>query len=244
LTSLVDAHVHLYEFNRKEIEDFISSNMLLVAVAEDYDSSIRNLELRDEFPENVRACVGLHPWNVKQEADALRQLEQINGLLKEADCVGEVGLDLKFTPTTFNLQKQVFQAILDMAVSHSLPLNLHAAGAWSQVFEMLVQRGAKKAIFHWYTGPISLLQEITEKGFYISINASASIQEKSKNIARNTPLHLLLTESDGPYAYRGLNLSPLLIPELVKLISNLKRIEEGKLTQEIHKNITTLFQKH
>lgn len=241
MTSYVDAHVHLYEFKTENVERFLEKGILLVAVAEDYNSSIRNLELRDTYPGKIKACIGLHPWNIKEEYTARNQLELLDGLSKEADCIGEVGLDLKFVPSTFKLQHKIFNELLGMALKYNLPLNLHAAGAWHEVFLSISSYGIRKALFHWYTGPLDLLKEIIGKGYLVSINAAISIQEKSRRVLEKTPLNAILTESDGPYKYRGLNLAPDLIPNLVSIISQVKCTTEEKIKDAVYTNLLNLL---
>jgi len=237
----LDAHVHLYEFQVEDVERFISSGIRLIAVSEDYASSLKVLELRDSYPENVLACVGLHPWNLKEEGAATREVDLIEALIPDADCVGEVGLDLKFVADTFPLQRKIFERFVELARAHNKPMNIHSAGAWRETLDLLRQHGVKSAVFHWYTGPLDLLQEILSSGYMISVNASLRIQPKAKQVASAVPVSSMLTESDGPYNYRGLTLTPLLIPELIAEIAALKGIPEDTLRKEVLGNAKKLF---
>ncbi len=242
-TPYIDAHVHLHEFREEEIERFLSLRMLLVAVAEDYNSSIKTLEIRDLHPEAVKACVGIHPWNIKDEEALRREIEAIEELIPEADCIGEVGLDLKFTASTYPLQEKAFQAFLEFSRRYEKPLNIHSAGAWRETLQLLRAWNVKRAIFHWYTGPLDLLREITSSGFLISINASLKIQQKARQVVLAAPLQSILTESDGPYNYRGLNLNPLLIPELAAEIASLKNIPEDRLRRIVFENFKAFWER-
>ncbi|QOJ78420.1 TatD family hydrolase [Infirmifilum lucidum] len=239
----VDAHLHLHEFKEEEIERFLSSRVLLIAVAEDYNSSIRTLEIRDSHPEGIKACVGIHPWNIKDEEALRREIEAIEELIPEADCIGEVGLDLKFTADTYPLQEKAFQAFLEFSRRYEKPLNIHSAGAWRETLQLLRAWSVKRAIFHWYTGPLDLLREIISSGLLVSINASLKVQRKARQVVLATPLQSMLTESDGPYNYRGLNLNPLLIPELVAEIAGLKNVTEGQLRRVIFENFKALWER-
>lgn len=233
----VDAHVHLYEFKPEELESLMNNNIIMVTVAEDYESSLKNIELKDTYPSNVKACIGLHPWKIKEDAEIKRQVDLLWDLAREADCIGEVGLDKKFVPSTFHIQQQVFREILDIALKARLPLNIHAAGAWRETFEIVAAGKIEKALFHWYTGPLDILVKIFEKGYMVSVNAAARIQEKSRRIAALIPFHLLLTESDGPYNYRGMNLSPQLIPELTNLLASIRGVSEDYIIENVYNNL-------
>lgn len=102
---LYDAHTHLHEFLDSRIAEFVKE-IVVAAVSDDYPSSRRTIDLSGNY-ENIVPCVGIHPWNVdKVGLDELRQVEK---LLPEAKCIGEVGLDRRFVPQTFNRQVEFFQ---------------------------------------------------------------------------------------------------------------------------------------
>lgn len=239
--TVVDVHVHLAEFTREKIEEFVSRGYILVGVAEDYETSLKVLELRDSYPENVKACVGIHPWSLRNLENYTRELELVSQLLPDADCVGEVGLDKKFVPETFHQQLEVFRELAGRAVERGVPLNVHSAGAWREVLDVLGELGAKKVVLHWWTGPLNLLLELSRRGYFVSVNAALKVQEKSRVIAREVSLDALLTESDGPYEYRGLSLSPSLIPEALQIIAQIKGLAVDELERAIYRNFTRIF---
>lgn len=238
---LVDAHVHLHEFTSGEVEEFIELGVVMVAVSDDHDSSLRTLELRDLFPEFVKACVGIHPWKIPREGLPTSLLDSLLDLVKEADCVGEVGVDLKFVPETFEAQRKVFKVLAGEAARLGKPVNVHAAGAWREALAVLEELNAPKAVVHWYTGPDELLQLLLKRGYFVSINPAMRIQRKHRNIASRVDLSMVLTESDGPYEYRGLRLSPKLLPELVEEIANLRGVAPASIASAVEENFYRLF---
>lgn len=236
--------MHLHEFERKDVEEFVSSGMVLVAVSDDYESSLKTLELRDSYPESVVACVGIHPWQIPEEGIPVEVLEATVDLVREADCVGEVGLDLKFVPQTFNAQVRVLCRLAEEAVRLGKTLNVHAAGAWREVLDMLLKLGGASAIFHWYTGPEELLPLLREKGFFVTVNPALKIQKRLREIAVKLPEDLLLLESDGPYDYRGLKLSPRAIPDLIEELARLRGTPPDALLATVWKNFTRAFPRY
>jgi TatD DNase family protein len=64
---------------------------------------------------------------------------------------------------------------------------------------MLLDKNVKNAIFHWYSGSISVLQNIIELGYYFSINSAMVHSENGKKIISKIPKKLILTETDFPY---------------------------------------------
>jgi TatD DNase family protein len=236
----VDAHIHAIDFGKDEIEQFLEKNTILLAVSEDIETSRKTLTLSEEYS-NIIPCVGIHPWNAVKTSE--KDIMELRNLLSTMDspCLGEVGLDKKFTPETFESQKRLFYRIVDMAMEEKALMNLHTAGAWREVFEILNREGVGKSIFHWYTGPLDLIEKLVENGYMISVNAAAIIQKKSAKVIEKTPLTAMLTESDGPYNYHGLRLTPLLLPQLIGLIARVKKEERRRITQRIHENLEKIL---
>ena len=54
-------------------------------------------------------------------------------------------------------------------------------------------------IFHWYTGPIGLIEDIVNAGYYFSINEAMTKTISGKKIIDKIPQNRILTETDLPY---------------------------------------------
>ena len=234
MNPLVDAHCHLYEFDSRDIEEF--KNTLVIAVSDDAKSSHETIELAEEHS-NIIPAVGLHPWSLK-EVNPRRELREIREIIEKYDVkvLGEIGLDKKFVPETFNMQRMVFRELLGLAREYGLRVNLHAAGAWREVFNEVLSYDLDSVIFHWYTGPLNLLDEIIAQGYYISINPAVKIQEKHRRILEYVKLDYVLTESDGPYDYRGLKLTPKIIQDLLNIISTVKKVSVEDVKWKVYEN--------
>lgn len=237
---LIDAHTHAYEYSGEELRAIEKENIRIISVSEDLESSLTNISLGEEHLW-IKPCVGIHPWNVsKISVSVLKELEKIVSK-NELACIGEIGLDTKFVPQTIDRQRDFFIAQLRIGKDYGLPFNLHAAGTWTEVFDLLLKMDIEKAVFHWYTGPIDLLNQMKHYGFYISINPSIKIQEKHQRIAEAASLDIILVESDGPYSYRGLKLNSLMIKETITFLSKIKNIEESYLLEKIYLNTSKAF---
>jgi len=209
-----------------------------MAVSDDPKSSKRTLEIARKC-KNVLAGVGIHPWEVGKASDD--DLRAALSLVREAHFIGEVGLDKLFVPKTFSKQVKFFEEFVERAVRYGKILSIHAAGAWSDVLEVLRSAGVKLAVIHWFTGPLHLLKVIEDSGYFIGVNPAIKIQEKSRKVVKAAPLSVLLTESDGPYRYRGMELGPELIPETVRVIAELKSVSPGVIYGAIRSNVEDLL---
>lgn len=219
---LVDSHCHVYSFRVDEMENF--KDILIVGVAEDYESSIKNLELSTVFP-NILPFAGFHPWNLlgKEGSDIKgREADMIIEVVERFRGIGEVGLSKKYSRESSGEQVQIFRLFCEIASEKNLPMNIHALDTWRECFDIVTSYSVKRVLFHWYTGPLNLLKEIASQGYYISINPAVIIQPKHAEVLKKAELDMVLTESDGPYIYHGKNLSPLNIHELIDYISKVK----------------------
>jgi len=228
---LVDSHCHVYGFRIDELESF--KDILIVGVAEDYESSIKNLEISKVFP-NIYAFVGAHPWNLQDIGD--EEVKKILEIAGESSGIGEVGLDKRYSKKTVEEQIKVFKSFCEVASEKNLPMNIHALDAWRECFNIVTIYNVKNALFHWYTGPIDLLEEIASQGYYISINPAVIIQPKHRSILEKAEVDILITESDGPYLYHGMSLSPLKIRELLETIAKVKDLPLEYLERVIEEN--------
>jgi TatD DNase family protein len=233
----VDVHSHAHELSSDELTKiFKQIDIVVVGVSDDYESSLKTLELSTRYKSLV-PCVGVHPWTVNELGGerALKEARRVIELALEKGlkCFGEIGLDTKFVPESIEAQREVFTLFLEAARDNGILLNLHTAGTWREVFELLIRYDIGYANFHWYTGPVDLVKEIAANGYTISINPAVRIQQKHRNIVAVAPLEAMLTESDAPYKYRGMELSPLLVPLVVETIADIKGVDKEYVKKTI-----------
>ena len=240
---IYDMHCHCSEFPGSELEAILDSipGLVVVAVSEDLESLAETVELARRHPGRVVACAGFHPWIIGE-----KPLSQLDEVLRWAyrlglGCLGEVGLDRKFVPHTWELQVRVFERVLRAARELDAMVNIHAPDAWADALSMLLDHGVERAMFHWYTGPQTLIHAIGEAGYKISINPALRIQKKHQNIARATPLDYMVTESDGPYNYRGLRLNPAMIPQTIEEIARYHNTTPDRVAEAVALNARRLL---
>jgi TatD DNase family protein len=232
----IDSHCHLYKFNEIEIKRIIrNKDIIILSVSEDLESSLKNLVL-SQLNENVIPAIGIHPWNIENVNENTFKI--VEDIIKDnkIKILGEIGLDKKFKPETFEKQKEIFEKFLNLAKEYDLNLNLHTPDASNEVFDLLIKYDIKKAYFHWYSGDEKLLEEIINKGYFIGINVATIINEKYKKYIEITNIKNIITESDGPYNYKGIILHPDMLKDLYKLISNIRKINLEELSNIIQNN--------
>ena len=208
--NLIDTHCHL-----GMVEDLDAALVAakecgvtgIIAVGEDFDSNQKILEIvKKEHPIKIYPALGLHPGKVSQEnlEQTLAQIEQNAGGII---AIAETGLDFWINPARKDpqqqkLQVESFKAQIHIAIKHNLALSIHSRGAWKEAFDICKQEGAKKCIFHWYTGSIDVLSEIIETGYCISVTPALEYSPQLIEAAKNCPLDRILLETDAPVTYK------------------------------------------
>lgn len=239
MTVLIDMHAHLHEYSDSEIESMLEADgrLVIVAVSDDLRSAWRTIELWERYPDRIVPCIGFHPWNVKEgkvwEAwEVLRLAERFG-----PPCIGEVGLDKRFVDEyTWRVQNAVFDSFLNLAEETAAMVNVHSPSAWKHVAWRLSSLEDARIMYHWYTGPVTLARAIEGYKTFFSINSALRIQEKSVKVATALPLDYIVVESDGPYEYRGLKLSPLMIPGTLKLLAEIKGLPLDDVVDAVARN--------
>ncbi|MEM0490605.1 MAG: TatD family hydrolase [Ignisphaera sp.] len=239
---IIDAHCHIHEFPDEEIKDIEKLVTHLIAVSDDYRSSIRTLDLAKRY-RWIIPSVGLHPWSV--DANSIDEAKKISDLVREKGneirILGEVGLDKRFKQDTYHHQLKVFEIFIELAKEMNMILNIHAAGAWREMLNMLTKNDISMAIIHWYTGPLELIKEINDRGYLITVNPAITIQQKQKDVVVQAPIDMILVESDAPYEYKGLELHPKQIPNVIKYIAMIKKISEEEVYEAVSRNTHNLL---
>ncbi|KYG83936.1 deoxyribonuclease [Roseivirga seohaensis] len=145
----------------------------------------------------IRLALGMHPLHADQHQ---HEFDGFLRLLQYTSYIGEVGLDFSYEGIrTKDIQIASFKRILNSISGERKILSIHSRKAESQVYELLIDHNIQSAIFHWYSGPLKLIDKISESGFYFSINPAMIKSRNGQKIVERIPLENVLTETDGPF---------------------------------------------
>jgi len=248
---LIDTHAHLDEI--EDIEQVLADAgeaglAAVVAVGSDLESNRKVLELAARHEKFVNPALGWHPWFIK-EADIEANLGFIKAYIHEAVAIGEVGLDYHKRVRAVadkELQKRVLGEILQIAKTHDKPASIHSRYAWRDAYDAVVNAGLEKAVFHWYTGTSSVLRDIIENGYYISVTPAVEYHEEHRRAVKEAPLERMLLETDCPVVYqRGteneFTSSPADVLRSLREAAVLKGVSEEELAEITTQNAVRLF---
>ena len=240
---LIDAHAHLdhYDEPREALARIEQQRILTLANSMDPASYEWNLALA-EGCRFVLPSFGVHPRRAAEHADHLKELRP---LVELSPLLGELGLDFHWVKDrdTYPNQIRVFEFLVSAAAEQNKIVNLHTKGAERRIFDTLRSFGVKKAIVHWYSGPLDVLDEMIAEGYLFTIGVEVLYSEKIREVARAVPARQLLSETDNPGGHRWLAgevAPPDIIADVVAAVARLKGLPPEKMEALIQANFLRL----
>jgi len=215
---LVDTHTHIYlnqfDEDREEMMQRAISNGVEKFYLPNIDSTsiTEMLKLEKQHPERCFAMMGLHPCSVKED-NYLKELEIVkNWLDKRMFCaIGEIGIDLHWDTSTFEIQKEAFHTQIKWAKELDIPIVIHSRKSTWEVIEVLREEKHEKlrGIFHCFGGSVEEANAIIELGFHLGIGGVLTFKKAGldKTMEEVSLEHVVL-ETDSPYLAPTLISSP------------------------------------
>ncbi len=241
---LIDAHAHLdhYDEPREALARIERRRILTLANSMDPASYERNLALAQECP-FVLPSFGIHPRRAPEHVDHLADL---GPLIEQSPMLGELGLDFHWVrdKDAYPHQIRVFEFLVREAARQDKIVNLHTKGAERRILDTLRAFDATRAIIHWYSGPMDVLDEMIAEGYLFTIGVEVLYSEKIRQVARAVPPRQLLSETDNPGGNRWLGgevAPPDIIADVVTETARLKGLPPGKLEALIQANFLRLI---
>ncbi|MBF0357723.1 MAG: TatD family hydrolase [Magnetococcales bacterium] len=172
---------------------------------------------------------GLHPLNMADHPhDALEQLEE---WIERSNpvAIGEIGLDYRETPQNHVRQKILFEAQLNLAKKHELPILVHVIKAHEQTLALL-RRAELPAggIIHSFNGSLQQAHEYIKLGFLLGFGGVATYDRATKirRVAAELPDSALVLESDAPdlppIGFYGQRNEPCYMQKVVETLAELR----------------------
>lgn len=175
--------------------------------------------------------------------------------------IGECGLDYyHLDQESIEKQKKAFISQIELASELDLPLMLHVRNnpddkshnAYFDVYELLKKYSKRKikGVSHFFAGSVEDVKKFVDIGVYISLAGPITYKPNLKicdydAVIKETPLDMILTDTDSPYVapapYRGQRNEPVYVKEMVKKIAYVKNIEEEEIARIIFSNAKKLF---
>lgn len=251
--SIIDTHAHLDHVPdvalalQRAFQEGVSD---VIAVSTDLQAIQKNLAIqKDNLCVRVHVAFGVHPGEIK--VDQLpTTFEFMRTNIQQAVAIGETGLDYWYKwarkdDEEKQKQRDCFEKHLALAKEFSLPIIIHSRGAWKDCLEMTKSFGIQRALFHWYSGPVNILEEILKEGYWVSCSPSLAYSPQSREAMVHAPMERTLIETDSPVFYNhpdgGFQAEPKDVYKTLKAYVELKNINPQEALERLTYNAKDFF---
>lgn len=239
---LIDGHAHLNELSDLS-ESFQEARAAgvrsIIAVGMDIESNKKIVQIAQANNQFVYPALGYHPRVIKEE-EIETNLSFVRDHAGEGVALGEIGLDYKIKVKK-ELQWKVFGELLDIALESDKPVIVHCRYSHRRAFEMVRERKIKRAVFHWYSGPLRLLDEILEAGYFISATPALAYSPPHREAIKQAPIERILLETDTPVSYQGRESRPKDVRISLEEVSRLKGLDLSVVSEQTTQNASRFF---
>jgi TatD DNase family protein len=244
----LDTHAHLADLPEEAIARARSAGLGgVVAVSANVKTCEGTLRLRDAYPGYVHAALGVHPTEFfDQDLDSALTLIRDNATRLAA--VGEIGLDywhklVRKDKAQRERQTKFFVAQLELAKELDIPVSIHSRGAWRDCLSLALEHGPGEGVFHWYSGPLDVLTDVVDAGYYVSCTPAVEGSPELRAAMEKAPLERILVETDSPVWIKSLNRpsEPADVLLTLRGLAELKGLPSGDVETATTKNAETLF---
>lgn len=248
---LVDTHCHLadpaFDADRDEVllraRDAGVGHVVVIGETPARAAAARALAAHTP---GVSATAGLHPHDAKDwSGEAAAWLAEVLGG-PEVVAVGETGLDYHYDFSPRNLQREAFEAQLELAVAHRRPAVIHAREADDDVAAVLRNHPEAIAILHSYSSGSNLLHAAVAMGHYVSWSGMITFRNwQADAMIRDVPLDRVLVETDAPYLapvpHRGRRCEPAWVRATVERLAAVLGLDAEACVARTGENARRVF---
>lgn len=238
---LIDTHAHLDEFPdlNAVVERAEKSGIIaIIAVGTGHTSNERTLQLSQSYSGYIFPALGIHPQEVESNVEL--EIALIERELDRCVAIGEIGLDY-WIKKDKEMQRNAFKKLLELAFKKDKPVSIHTRGAWEDAYHIVKESSIKKAVFHWYSGPLEILDKVIDSGYFVSATPATEYSKAHREAIKSTPLERLLLETDSPVKYKGVEAEPSTVVKTLKFVAALKNVSEEAVSEKTTENTIELF---
>lgn len=252
--NLIDTHAHIYSSRFDSDRDLVIEEIRNAGVERIYMPNVdvntiqAMLDCERQYPDLCFPMMGLHPCEVKEDFED--QLTVMKEWLEKRSfaAVGEIGLDLYWDKTFFELQKKALVIQIGWAKEKHLPIVLHCRESMDETIEIIssLQDGNLKGIFHCFNGDLRQAKKIIDLGFLLGIGGVSTYKNGGLDqVIPEIGLQNLVLETDAPYLapmpHRGKRNSPGYLPFIAEKIGDYLGVSKELVALQTKENTLNLF---
>lgn len=203
---LIDTHTHLTDERLRDIIPEVLDKMseagvgAIVNCGYDRQSCIESVDLADKHKE-IYAAVGIHPENFEDYGDDIEEFLTTLAKNEKVVAIGEIGLEYHYECAPHDMQKQMMERQMEIAVKLGLPVILHVRDAYGDAFEILknAKRLPTRILLHCYGGSAEMVREFSRFDCYFAFGGVVTFAKNKAPVVSAVPRDRLLLETDCPY---------------------------------------------
>lgn len=273
---LFDVHTHVQFAAFKNdykavIQRVLDKNIWLVNIGTQKDTSVRAVEIAENFPQGVYAVIGLHPIHTEKSCHDKQELGGEKGLTSREElfdyeyyknlakspkvvAIGECGLDYYRTKNlelrTKQKQKRAFMQQIELANEVKKPLMIHCRNAFEDLIGILSSsflnsKFSSPGVIHFFSGTLTDAKKLLELGFSFTFGGVITFVRDYDEVIKYLPLERILLETDAPYVapipYRGKRNEPVFVEETAKKLAAIKNINIDTVAEKTTQNARAIF---
>ncbi|MDD6620127.1 MAG: TatD family hydrolase [Eubacteriales bacterium] len=249
--NIFDTHSHYDDEKFNPDREAILNNLqsqgvsLVVSCGCDIDSTQFNFDLAQKY-DYIYFAAGFHPENL--QGATLDDLKIIEKFAQNKKCVaiGEIGLDYHWMDSPKEVQREFFEAQIELAKKLDMPVIVHDRDAHGDTLDIL-KSTKPKGVVHCFSGSREMAREIIRLGMYIGLNGVVTFPNarKSLEVVKEIPIERLVLETDCPYLaptpVRGKRNDSSNIPYIAEKISEVLGMDAQEILDITNKNAKKLY---
>jgi len=255
MPTFFDSHCHFdfaaFDQDREELwQQCQSAGLTQLLIPGTEPEQWQKAEMLSQYYKGILIAAGIHPWCVNQVAQLSADLYDLwRKQLQHSACVaiGECGLDAMID-TPMDQQIVFFEAHLQLACEHDIPLIIHVRKSHNDTLRLLQQyKPSAGGVIHGFSGSKELAEQYWRLGFYLGIGGTITYPRanKTREAVKHLPLEALLLETDAPdmplIGHQGERNSPLRIVDIAASLAELRGETLERIALTTTSNSQTLF---
>jgi TatD DNase family protein len=249
---ITDTHSHLFWNRFDDDRDEVIARAKaagverMLVVGTTLETSRSSFELA-AMHDGLFPTAGVHPHDVEEPWDAVR--EEIAALCAREECVavGETGLDYFRDYSPHEAQRDWFRWHLELATKLDKPVIVHCREANEDTVRILSEYPDVRGVMHCYVMGEKQLGPYLDMGFYISFSGVVTYPKNDDNraAAAAVPADRILVETDCPFLapqpMRGKRNEPSFVTATLDAVATVRGEEPASLALQTSRNAASLF---
>lgn len=267
---LVDTHCHISMLINKDDDTALTHNDYqavetllresaehdvthIITISTTIDSVYHSIAYAQQYKQ-VSAVLGLHPCdygtNWQDEIQRIDTLLMDDNNKQHVVAIGECGLDFHHPGYDADEQRAIFQAQIELALKHNLPIVVHSRKATQEALDVIetYRQDGIRGVIHCYGGDADLAIDIRDRfGFYIGIGGPVTYPKNNtlRDAVQAVGIDNILLETDAPFlppqVIRGKRNHPLYVETIAHRISDVVQLPLQTVADRTTANARDLF---